>query len=44
MVILDFHFDFQLLDLSMDVSSLEALHAVQNSLEKIKVMPLLCCF
>lgn len=41
MVILDFHSDFQLLDLSVAVSSLEASHVVENSLEKMKVMPLL---
>lgn len=43
MVVLDFHSNFQLLDLSVSVSLLEASSAVQNSLEK-KVMPLLCCF
>lgn len=41
MVILDFHSDFLLLDLSVAVASLEASHAVENSLEKMKVMPLL---
>lgn len=35
MVVLDFHSDFQLLDLSVSVSRLEASCAVQNSLEKI---------
>lgn len=34
MVVLDFHSDFQLLELSVSVSHLEASRAVQNSLEK----------
>lgn len=44
MAVLDFHTDFQLLDLCVAVSSLEASHGVQNSLGKMKVMPLLYCF
>lgn len=44
MVVLDFHSDFQLLNLSVSVSLLETLRAVQNSLEKIKSHTLLCCF
>lgn len=42
MVILDFHSDFQLFYLSVANSGLEASWAVQNSLEKMKVMLLLC--
>lgn len=34
MAIVDFHADFQLLDLCVAVSSLEASHGVQNSLGK----------